>query len=442
MSAHYITLADVDQTSIKITVKYYDKTEEGKFDKYPTATNIKQMVTNGIDITISEFLTYFLFHRLRVNKPGWRNYDAIGAHINTALNYLNGWIEFNGDSISLSTDIDKKQPKDITEHIGESIGLSLVNSLHGLTAADWTKIPEDNKISTFDYQIASDGERIIQLEAKGSASFDNTEKTTSVSAHKKSIHNKKENISNTAGYNYPANIRYGTITVVGTDKKTPAKCLFVDPEASEIGDPKRIKIIKRMQYLKKWISLISPTSQFSAALNTRANDLLYMKDPYSLNNVPLSKGDGTKFSYEPRYRHHNEYSSFFSSKSQIADGDTGGVVIRLDENNIGFIGINQKLVEIAANQNFNELIEYKTKSMSSYNKINCIISKKRLNTLLLPENVVNSIKRGYKKRDYIAYEGTGENNKVAHHTFDVTGRMFNNDCGLTFGILPIKNIDV
>jgi hypothetical protein len=43
------------------------------------SSKIDEIISQGVEIPLSELLTYYLFHRLRINKPGWRNYNEIGA---------------------------------------------------------------------------------------------------------------------------------------------------------------------------------------------------------------------------------------------------------------------------------------------------------------------------------------------------------------------------
>src|ERR1044071_8206367 len=99
------------------------------------------------------------------------------------------------------------------------------------------------------------------MEAKGSAAVDNSRKTSSVSQHKKSIADKKKVISEEEqknSYAFPADLRYGTIAVMGQSVADPVKCLLVDPPAE--GDGKAaegFRILQRVRFLRDWISFIS-----------------------------------------------------------------------------------------------------------------------------------------------------------------------------------------
>src|SRR5437763_677695 len=131
----------IPQAHVDVKVEFYDSTEMGKLLNYPSADALKEAVANGVSIPSEELLAYYLFHRKRPGKAGWRNYDEIAHEIERALSDLSEWIDFNGKSISTPMDVGH-QDRGITEHLGEAIGLSFVNHVHRLTDADWDRIPE------------------------------------------------------------------------------------------------------------------------------------------------------------------------------------------------------------------------------------------------------------------------------------------------------------
>ena len=64
------------------------------------------MVEHGLEISTEQFLTYYLFHRRRPGKPGWRHYREVGRHIGRAISCLDEWVDFNGESISTPPDVE------------------------------------------------------------------------------------------------------------------------------------------------------------------------------------------------------------------------------------------------------------------------------------------------------------------------------------------------
>lgn len=106
------------------------------------------------------------------------------------------WGIFGDSSILTQINIHKcnrRTPKkaNFPIYIGESIGLSIVSRFHDLIEADWIPIPE-GKFRTFDYQITSTGDKIIQVEAKGTSVEDNRQKSKNVREQKNRMDAKKK----------------------------------------------------------------------------------------------------------------------------------------------------------------------------------------------------------------------------------------------------------
>lgn len=417
------------QGSIKVSVDFYDDAEKKKLLDYPSAKILTNIVKACIEVHIEEFLTYYLFHRKRPGKEGYRNYEQLGGKIDRALIELEDWIVFNQSSISVPKDVDP-QLISITERVGESIGLCVINRLHNLSEADWDKIPEHpgrSGISTFDYQVASDGQNIIQLETKGSCVSDNSLKDSSISNHKSNIHEKKSKINTKKSYPYPANLRYGTITVLDHRPKSIAKCWLVDPEPySTETPPEKLRLINRMRFLRDWISFLSPRSQFASALSTRVTDIESVSDPSELDGVPLRKGNGEELTiFPPSTLWGTMGSSFYLNKSRVSDGPAGGVVVQLSRSAFFFLGIRDELPELAGKQDFSSIVNYKSEVGSISKTINCVFSDGRWNKLTLPPEM----------RDQVKESGP-------YHQLTLSGKLHYNKDGLVFGVLPIPSNNI
>jgi len=418
------------QSSIKVYVDFYNEAEKQKLLQYPTADRMTDLVANGVSIPIEEFLTYYLFHKQRLEKKGWRTYEDLGKNIGKSLEDLEDWITFDGDSIRTPMDV-VEQDKSITERIGESIGLSVVSRIHGLTAADWKRIPP-RTFKAFDFSLASDGSHIIQmdgshlvqLEAKGRSVDDNTKKK-SISSAKSSIHEKKRKIAELTEqgtYEYPADIRYGTITAM--DPELPVKCWLVDPPADGDGsNARKFRLLCRMEFLTEWISFISPRSQFSSALQTRLTTMKKLEDPFVLENIPLVKGNGEPFKFQQSGSSYNKIANFFYGKAKTTRWSgisAGGVSLPLDESNLFFIGITEQLLEHAYKQNFERLIDSKDESQVVEQNVTCKLPKR----LAAQRGLLDELEsRSYKSGEYI--------------TFDLKGKLHSSDAGIVYGVLPI-----
>jgi hypothetical protein len=408
------------QRRVKIAVEFYNDAEKEKLLSYANHEKIEEIVKSGLEVTTEEFLTYYLFHKKRPGKVGWRNHREIGRKIGNALAELDEWVDFNGKSISTPADV-AGQDRAITERIGESVGLSVISHLHGLTAADWDRIPTSDH-RTFDYQIASDGHQIVQMEAKGSATADNSVKTSSVSQHKRSILDKKKEIDaleKQRKYRFPADLRYGTITVMG-GSGSQVRCLLVDPPADGDGTAAEgLRLLQRVRFLRDWISFISPRSQLASALQTRLAALEHLPDPLSLDGVPLRKGNGEEFDFTPIGGILRGHASFFTTKSKITDSQAGGIVVPLPTGHLFFLGIRETLLEEAAKQQMHSIMSYKAESGPLRKKVECVMTQKAFDAMRFPPpNIERTSEEG------------------SYYRFELPGLIHYSDSGILYGVLP------
>jgi len=417
---------NLPQSSIKVDVAFYDEIEEQKLLKYPTANAIKKIVSKEIDIPIAEFLTYYLFHRKYLHTPQYQDYYAIEKNIYQALAHLDGCITFSGPSIH-TVEGAAHQLNEVSEHIGESIGLSVISKIHGLIQTDWALIePKRGRGAppTFDFQIASDGTQLIQTETKGSSVENNTILTASIKKHKKDISDKKTTLNELVKKGldpYPANIRYGTITSVDPLKQGNVRCWLVDPPPEDIRtNPKYFKLINRLNSLLNWILLISPHSQLTPVLATRLRDLKILINPFELNNMPLLKSNSEPFTFkEIDFFGH---TTFTTNKSRVVNGPAGGVTIQLSDNFLFLLGIREELLQIVADQNFDEINSFKAEVDTVHKRVECVFSKQRFERLTLPSSIKKEVK-----------ENSG------YFKFFLEGDIHYSSTGIVFGILPLHN---
>lgn len=415
------------QKEIRVEVDFYDDEQKQKLLAYPSADRMIELVENGVVIPTQEFLTYYLFHKKRPGKSGYQSYDSLGRKIGRAIAELDDWIHFNEVSLSVPQDV-APQDKAITERISESIGLAVVNRIHDLTEADWGKLREISGHKgqpTFDYEIASDGQKIIQVETKGSCLEINHKKTSTISNHKRSIVDKKSNIrvhEQVGDYKYPAELRYGTISVLDYRPNSVAMCWLLDPDPEAVSTPPaQLRLINRMGFLRDWISFISPRSQFSAALSTRLADLVAVSNPMELDGIPLRKGNGEKLVFEaPDIKGQPGYA-FFANKSRVSDGPSLGVVMQASSEDLVYLGIRDDLVVIAGKQDFQAIVNSQYEVGTLRKHIDCFVSEARFLNFDLPDQIKEEAKK---------YGG--------YYSFRLSGQMIYSKEGLVFGLLPLK----
>lgn len=412
--------------TIKVEVAFYDAAEKVKLLAYPTASVMEVLVAKPLEIPKAEFLTYYLFHRIKLGTEGYRDYDSVAQKVHLWLGAIGECIDYDAGSVRTPHGA-TQQLTEVSEHVGEAIGLSVMNRIHGLTEADWAPITEQrgrNAKPSFDFQIASDGRQFVQVETKGSSAADNRVLSDAVKAQKRKIDEKKAKLAELAKKGEdpnPASLRYGTIAVVDSRKDGNVRCLLTDPPADQVDeDPAVFRLLTRMRRLRDWISFLSPRSPFAAALATRVAGLEAMKNPFELDCVPLSRGNSKPFDIEPYGMLNSRHSTFMSSKSRVTDGPAGGVVIQLSDSELFFIGIREELLVMAATQNSKEIIHYKSGVDTIKKTIECTFSAGRYPSLNLPRSITDSAK---KSGGYVH--------------FPLNGTLNYSPEGLVFGILPL-----
>lgn len=366
---------------LRIDVDYYNKDEEALLLQYPVAARIADTVSNGIVIPAAQFLTYYLYHRRRPGRPGYSTYYEISEKIDRAIACLEDWISLDNGTVNAATDAGDALP-DVTEHIGEAIALSVVGQIHDLHEADWDKIPEHpgrGGLQTFDYErevlSASDGTYVVQVEAKGASVSDSASSNASISTQKYKIKEKKKSISaleRNGQYPYPATLRYGSISVVRSQGF--ARCLLVDPPRPEDLDPRRTRLLMRLQFMFDWISYLGSRSPLAASFATRLSSLQALVDPFLLDGVPLLAGDGSPFKLY-RFGARGAESKLNSRLSHVTDGPAVGSLIRLQSGRFLFLGIQGNIYEMVADQDFDAVLKYRNEIGTVPKRIRCVVPR-------------------------------------------------------------------
>jgi hypothetical protein len=369
---------------VMIQVDFYDDDEKELLLSYPTAKNITSVIETGVNVPGAEFLAYYLYHRRRHGIVGFGSYAEIKKRISIALTFLDGCIEFR-DGCVAAINNSNDSPDSITENIGEAISLVVVGRLHDLHEADWEWIPK-HESPTFDYYknitVASDGVHVVQIEAKGSIVEDTSIKSQSIYDHKSNIKIKKTKIKmleKNGTYRYPSTIKYGMIGMIGHQGQT--RCLLIDPEGIEVGDPKHIRLLNRLQFIFNWISFLGKRSQIAASLGTRLEALRNLKDPFELDNVPLLNGAGKQFDLF-RFVLGGRELKMASRLAHIVDGKAYGTIIEMDGGKLFFLGVQEYLYVYATEQDFNQILKYKSGSGSIRKKVRCVIPNGRANQMI------------------------------------------------------------
>ncbi len=413
------------QGTIRVDVAFYDNAERERLLRYSTASVVQQLVEKPLEVSTAEFLSYYLFHRKRLGTPAYQNYRSIGYRLDVATSHLDGCIDFNGHSICTAVGVEQ-QLNEVSQHVGEAIGLQVVSRIHGLTEADWAPIDEQRgrgASPTLDFQLSSDDDHFIEVEHKGSSVVDNRTKDHTIREQKHKITVKKQRLdelAKQAGKQAPVSLRYGTITAVDHRRDGNVRCWLTDPPPGQADEePRRFQLLQRVRYLRDWIAFISPRSQLAAALSTRVADMERLGNPFELSGVPLRRGNGERFEFAP-LGPSRVHSTFLASKSRITDGPAGGVVVQLSNRALFLVGIREDLVMLASEQVFERITTYKSEPATIEKSVECVFSKGRFRSLRLPESIIRRT------------TGSG-----AYSAFSLPGRIHYSPSGLVFGLLRL-----
>lgn len=404
--------------SINLSVEYYNTAQRTLFQGFPNATTLNNLVQNGITISKDEFLAYMMFTE-QMDRNGFRTYNDLHGRIQSRLGDIDDFLSFNNGSVQARIIGNDMMQIGFTERIGVALGLCVVNKLHGLTTADWKKIPTApgrKGHPTFDFEIpiASTGANFIQAENKGSTITDNSQQNSSVQAHYTGIQGKKNYVRLEEQQRHipiHQNLFYGTIGVLDNRANSIAKVWLVDPPAFEIEmEPKKYKLLARLRYYLDEFKNIGVKDKIIKALLKRIAEIENSSEYLKFDNVPLD------------YKYPRAYHLFMDGKmfAAVDNNEAFGRIFIVEHKQkvLPFlIAFPKALLRIIILQNFDSILnyEYSPDFISEDVQVLMRLGDKDLEELKLPINlkfILNERKKYYEA----TYFG-----KVSHST---DGRIF------------------
>ncbi|WP_147445036.1 hypothetical protein [Corallococcus sp. CA053C] len=335
--------------TLKIDIRYYDDAQEKAFTQWPLKERIDALVKNGLDVDELEFLTYSVFTEQR-NKIGWRTYADMRTLLPPRAEMFRQYFDLSLGTVTSRFPASDSETS-MTEKVGVATSLLAANRIFDLHEADWTKIPK-GQIRTLDFFCASTGKEYVEIEAKGSIVADANMKNPSVSTHKNGILKKKAVQRERVGSAHPS-LMMGTIAAVpeNTDQRTV--CWLIDPpgDGPEM-DPKKFKLLTRLEYYLKELQPLSQASML-IALRNRIEAIFSVSDYERLDQLRLVGATGRPF----RFR-----GPFFRNKTIIATsrGRAIGRVFHLADREFMFVGFDTEVYGLVARQRFREILAYKS----------------------------------------------------------------------------------
>jgi hypothetical protein len=363
--------------TITMDVRYYDRTEKDKFDGWSNASKINSVAGHLIRVPVAEFLTYFIFHKKKHKPARYPSITEVKAAVAKAEALLEEWISYNGKSLHVADDC-QSLPTGITEYLGDAAAMTVANRIHGFTEADWTDIKElrgrGKSFETLDWEYASDGYQIVEIEAKG-AFCDRVNKRAEVSMHKASIVSKKAASTDPKHPHFKATaIRYGMIASISQDPESLLTVRLVDPPGDDYErTPFDIQILKRLTWIASVIRIIGPRTHLSVALLNRIAALERATDLEKFDGVSLLGGSGNVLGGSE-----NDTDRFFLHRSYSREFNAAGVVTNYDKKHLLFLGISRKWIAPIVRQQFKALSALHFDARSASTIVNCVITRHQL----------------------------------------------------------------
>jgi len=346
---------------LKLNVDYYNSKEKELFKAYPNYQEIEDKLQQGFTLSDDELLTYMMFMEQK-DEEGFRTYEELRSKLESRKGFYLDYLDLESGTVKSKYSSSNLSDVGVTERLGISLGLNVVNQLHDLTEADWAITPDQYhggvRAKDFDYEhpLAATKTNFIQVENKGSVVDDNNFKTSSISHHYKSIKGKKENLltyERRRGIKRHQNIYYGTIGSV--DQKNNAKVLLVDPPPFEQEwPPTKFKLIARLSFYHQLFIFCGIRNKIVNSLGQRIKELVELREVFELDKKRLKDINPSPRSY------------IKSGKVVKVNTDEAFGTFYFIESNKGFeiyvVAIHKVIIKHILNQDFQAILNYEYKS--------------------------------------------------------------------------------
>lgn len=357
-----------------IKVSFYDEDNQKKLEETPNYKIIQKLVEEGFTCSNEDLWTYSLFKEQK-NFEGYRNFQELKYKLSRRLDRIEDYFVLKDYTIRAKFPEAKNQ--ELTEEVGIGAALALISKIHGLTQADWNIIPitknkdldfyinpelkksikkpdktiKHTKINNQNeslLKVASDAERFIELEAKGS--YVNLDTKSLVSGAKGDIEEKKKYQREKQNNK---NLLYGVITSYSASKEVIAHSRILDPPAmySPDDNPRKLRLLSRLSFYLENLNLISKPA-YLIALANRIADITALSDYEALNNRPLVNRFSERFEIPVSYT--RSRTELYIENFKII-----GEASPLNETRFLFFGVDAIIIAKMIEQNIIELLDYR-----------------------------------------------------------------------------------
>lgn len=138
---------------------------------------------------------------------------------------------------------------------------------------------------------------------------------------------------------------------------------------------------------------------------------------------PLSRATGEKLPLSGFDYSTGRHLGFFVNKSRVVDGPAGGKVLKIAENSLFLFGIRDDLVNMAIQQDFGQVLQYKAEVGSVFKTVEYIFTEDSFRKMSLAPGILEASE----VKDGLV-------------TFRLEGQLHYSQEGLVFGVLPSENL--
>lgn len=335
--------------NLRFDVSFYDDKQRDLILSHgAAASEVPQIVANGLELTVEEFFSYAVF-RYQADSDGFRTRNDLGLFIPRIRGSMFPlFFDLDNGTIASNALGQHETDKDCTETAGVGASLAIASRAFGLHEADWERIAVSQRKDLDFKTMASDGNRFIFVEAKGRVVPSSLTKTDGVWRAKASILGKKR-----AQRPSPSRDMYlGVIAAFPTAGHEYARCWLVDPYIEAVpDDPRRYKLLCREAFYQRELGTVTQ-ALFRVALANRLQALSLLDDWERFDGRPLINQDGKPF---------RRPSSMYTSRSTISGDYAFGEAILLNEKEFYFYGFLSEVLDLVLEQSHTRLLEYRAR---------------------------------------------------------------------------------
>jgi len=384
---------------IKFKVEYYNSAHKKLLSKLSCASELENVVKNGLEVSEQEFYVYSLF-REQKDQIGFRTYQELKEKVKSRLETFHDYFSISSGSIKSIFSGQNNTDKTMTEAVGIGASLSLASKIYGLSEADWEKIP----IAYFkdlDFKIAATDNEMVLLESKGAVVADITKKAE-ISKPLGSINKKKEEQRNNHDNK---NTLLGIITSIPTVNGSDAVCRILDPHIDDLGvSPRKYKLLARLSYYYRELRIISK-APFLIALINRIKAIQDSSDYNIFDGKPLINIDNKPFTMPP---------SLQISKSVVDKNVAFGEIIPMGNRKFYYYGFLFDVISVLTEQRFSNILDF------------------RSDDELLPESIIDARIRRSEAR-FLDIEERLLRNRREYFKITMLGKLFVTKSGKVLG---------